>query len=130
MTDWEKTYHELQRINWITLLILATACFFLADDSTTFGLILGGVLAIFNFGFLQSTVRNAFPSENKIRINKALVVIKAFFRLFVFGLILFILITRGLVEPIGLTIGLSTVVISIVCFGISKARKSKVEGVA
>lgn len=128
MTEWEKTYHELKRINWITLLILASACYLLADNSTTLGLISGGFLSIANFSFLQSTVRNAFPLEGDIKINKAFVIIKAFSRLLILGIILFILITHGLLDTLGLTIGLSTVVISIISFGINRARKSKIEG--
>ena len=128
MTDWDRTYKELKTRNWIILLILATAGFFLASDSLTLGIILGGFITIANFSFLQHTIRLAFPAENTGKISKSVVILKSFLRLMGLGVILFFLITRGLVDAIGLTLGLSTVVISIVSFGISRARKTRIEG--
>jgi hypothetical protein len=128
VTDWDRTYQELKTRNWIILLILAIAGFFMASSSFTLGIILGGFITIANFSFLQHTIRLAFPTENTGKISKSLVMLKSFLRLSGLGVILFILITRGLVDAIGLTLGLSTVVISIVSFGLSRARKARIEG--
>ena len=90
---------------------------------------MGGFITIANFSFLQHTIRQAFPTDISGKISKSLVILKSFLRLMGLGVIIFILITRGLVDAIGLTLGLSTVVISIVSFGISRARKTRIEGV-
>ena len=89
---------------------------------------MGGFITIANFSFLQHTIRLAFTKDNRGKISKSAVIIKSFLRLMGLGIIIFILIARGLVDPIGLTLGLSTVVISIVSFGISRARKTRIEG--
>jgi len=49
---------------------------------------------------------------------------KYYFRLLVMGVIIYLLITRGLVDPLGLAVGLSTVVIGIIIFGINRAWKT------
>lgn len=127
MTDWERTYNDLKKRNWIVLLILASSCFLLFENSLTFGVISGGFISIANFSFLQSTVRNLFPGESGIRAKKAILIMKIFFRLFILGVVIYILITRG-VNAVGFTIGFSTIVISIVSFGISMAMKTGIEG--
>ncbi|MBN1848215.1 MAG: ATP synthase subunit I [Deltaproteobacteria bacterium] len=130
MDDWDRTYESIKRLNWTVLLILSSAGYFFLGHTMTLGIILGGFIIIANFGFFQSTVKRSFPSDGMIKINKFLIIIESFIRLLLLGAIIFILITRGLIDPIGLTIGLSTVVLSIVSYGISNAWKSRIGGVS
>jgi hypothetical protein len=90
--------------------------------------ILGGFISIANFSFLQFTVRNAFTGESGIKVKKAILMFKSFLRLFILGAVIYFLITRGIVNPVGFTIGFSTIVISIVSFGISRALRTGIEG--
>ena len=129
MTDWDQTYESLKRRNWFILLILASISYFLMSHSMTLGIILGGFIIIVNFSFLQSTIRKSFPPDGSLKTKKFPLMIKSFFRLLILSVIIYVLITRGWVNPIGLTIGLSIVVLSIVSYGISKAKKSSIEGV-
>ena len=128
MAEWDKLYQELSRRNWLILLMLSTASYFFMSRSFTLGIILGGFVIIANFSFLQSTIKKAFHPEELVRTRKAILIMKAFFRLLFLGGIIYLLITRGLVNPIGLTIGLSIIVFSIVSVGIYNARKLSTEG--
>ena len=91
--------------------------------SFTTGIILGGLIIIANFHVFQHTFRSVFSPEGVMKTTKVSVIVKFYFRLLVLGIIIYFLITRGGVDPVGLTIGLSTVVISIVSFGIKRAFK-------
>jgi len=122
--DWEKTYKDISKRNWITLLILSTFSFFLMSRLLTTGIIVGGLIVIFNFDLLQHTMRRAFPSGEELKTKKIFLIGKSYFRLLALGIIVYLLIRLEVVDPIGLTIGLSTVVFSIVSFGISCAFKT------
>ncbi len=93
--------------------------------SFTTGIILGGLIIIANFHVFQHTFRRVFSPEGVMKTTnmKMSVIVKFYLRLLGLGIIIYILITRGWVDPVGLTIGLSTVVISIVSFGIKSAFK-------
>jgi hypothetical protein len=121
--DWEKVYGDLRRLNWFILLALGIISYFLMRHSFTTGIILGGLIIIANFHVFQHTFRSMFPPEGVVKTTKVSVIVKYYFRLLVLGIIIYFLITRGGVDPVGLTIGLSTVVISIVSFGIKRAFK-------
>jgi hypothetical protein len=121
MMDWKLTYRVLKKRNWIILLLLSGTSYFLANRAVTLGVILGGLTIIANFGVLQHTVRRAFSPDGVMEATKWSILVKTYARLFVLGIIIFVLITRGLVDPIGLGIGLSTVVFSIISYGIQRA---------
>jgi hypothetical protein len=88
------------------------------------GVILGGLITIANFSLLQHTIRGVFSSRGFDASAKVSIVAKYYLRLFGLGVILFVLITRGWVDPVGLAVGLSTVVFSIVGLGINMALKT------
>jgi hypothetical protein len=119
--DWKTVYEDLKVQNWIILLILSSISYFLLSPSRTLGTILGGFLIIANFKVFQHTIRNAFSPDGLLVSRKISIIAKYYFRLLVMGVIIFVLINKGLVDPVGLALGLSTVVISIVIFGIGMA---------
>jgi len=116
--DWEILSKALRTQNWITLLILGSASFFLMNVTFTLGIILGGLIIIANFYVLQRTIRFAFSSDGFMRTKKTSIITKYYFRIMVMGAVIYILITKGWVDPIGLIVGLSIVVINIVSIGI------------
>ena len=124
--DWDELYRDLKMRSLIILLILASISYFLMSNSITAGIILGGLIIIINFDILQSVVRRAFPADGEIKAKKISLIAKTYFRLLVLGAIIYFLITHVRVDPLGLTVGLSTVVFSIVSFGISSALKTNI----
>jgi len=122
--DWEKLFKEFQTHCWIILIVLAGGSFFFMSPKFTLGTILGGLLAIANFNVLQHTIRKAFAPDGVMMNNKMTIIVKYYGRLFILGLLIFVLITNGWVEAIGLAVGLSTVVFCIIYFGIRAAWKT------
>jgi hypothetical protein len=121
--DWKTLYSHLSTRNWFILLLMSSISFFVMSNSLTLGIILGGLVIIVNFNILQHTVHSAFSPEG-IMTGKMTVIFKYYMRLLALGVIIYMLITNGWVDPVGLAIGLSTVVISIISFGISRAWKT------
>ena len=122
--DWQKAYGDLKKLNWFTLLIMSLISYFLLSQSLTLGIILGGFIIIANFSLLQHTIRRGFSSEGVMSTTKFFIIVKYYFRLLALGIVIAFLIKRGWVDPVGLALGLSTVVISIVSFGIKRALKT------
>ncbi len=75
------------------------------------GIILGGLIVTVNFHLLYRTLKKAFTPGRLLSPN--IILAKYYIRFIVSGLIIFILISRHIVNPIGLFIGLSVVVVSI-----------------
>jgi len=121
--DWEEVYRDLKKRNWIILLVLSTISALLMSHTVTLGVILGGLIIIVNFNILQHTIRGAFPSEKVVKNRKSILIIKGHFRLLALGAVIYFILKLGMVDPIGLTVGLSTVVFGIVSLGISRAFK-------
>ena len=122
--DWESLVKQLRAQNWIILMILGTASFFLMSSTFTLGIILGGLIIIANFNVLQHTVRSSFSPDGVMKNNKLAIVAKYYFRLAILAVIIYTLITNGWVNPIGLAIGLSIVVFSIISIGIRAVWKT------
>jgi hypothetical protein len=60
-----------------------------------------------------------------MRKGKFSIIIKSYLRLLALGAIIYILIDKGLVDPIGLAVGVSTILFSIVSLGIILIVKTK-----
>ncbi len=121
--DWEILSNKLRTQNWIILLILGTASFFGFPPRFTLGIILGGLIIIANFNLLQLTIRKCFSPEGVLNSRKMSIIIKSYLRLLAMGIVIYLLVGYSLVDPVGLAIGLSIVVISITSIGIRAAWK-------
>lgn len=125
MNNWDQIYSDLKRRGWIIFLILTSVGYLFMSRSFTLGIILGGIIIILNFGFLQSTIIKAFQDNPGIRGKKPLLMVKSFLRLFILGGIIFTLLKYELADPVGLAIGLSIIFFSIVSLGISSAWRTR-----
>ena len=123
--DWEKIYKDLRRRNWIILLLFSSISFFLLDNSLTLGIILGGLIIILNFRLFQNTIRRAFSSEGIMNGAKIIIILKYYIRLLALAIIVYLFIAKGGIDPVGLAIGLSTVVVSIISLGITRVLKAQ-----
>lgn len=125
--DWRRLYRELRTLNWFILLVLSLGGYVFLSNSQTTGIILGGLIIMINFSVLQHTICGAFALDGAMRKGKAAIITKVYLRLLGLGAILYFLIARGLVDPVGLAIGLSTTVFGIVTIGIQKAIRMNEE---
>jgi hypothetical protein len=78
----------------------------------TLGILSGGLIVTINFHLLARTLRNALTPPHLSSHN--VVIAKYYVRFIVSGLIIFFLISQHIVNPLGLFVGLSVVVASIV----------------
>jgi hypothetical protein len=122
--DWEKTYGDLRMLNWFSLLVMSLISYFFMSRSLTLGIVLGGFIVIANFWVFQRSIRRGFLSEGTVRTTSFFVVAKYFLRLSVLAIIIALSVKCRWIDPVGLAFGLSTVVISIVSFGIRRALRS------
>ena len=121
--EWKIIYEEIRIKNWIVLLILSSAGYFLLSPNQTFGIIMGGLLIIANFKVFQRSIQKAFSPDGLLKKSNIAIIIRYYVRLLVLGAIMAIMIGKGWADPVGLAIGLSTVVIGIYAMGIRMAMK-------
>lgn len=125
--DWKTLYRELRILNWVILLVLSSLSFAFWGRAQSIGVLVGGLVIIANFGFLQHTISRAFFMDGTMSKGKASIITKYYFRLLGLGLVLYLLVGRGHVDPVGMAVGLSTIPLSIVIVGIQKAIRLKNE---
>ena len=121
--EWQRFHNVLRMLNWVVLLCFSLVSYFSMSPFWTTGVLLGGLIAIGNFTVLQRTVRRAFSPEGIHQGARFSIVGKYYLRLLALGVVLCVLISEGWIDPLGLAVGLSTVVLSIVGLGISLALR-------
>ena len=99
------------RSNWILFLAASILGFMLLPADFAKGVLFGGLLVTVNFHLLARTLRKALTPPHLSSHN--LVIAKYFLRFIGSGFIIFVLIAGNYVNPVGLVIGLSVVVVSI-----------------
>jgi hypothetical protein len=101
----------ITRSNWLLFGAASVASIFLLPREFTFGIIAGGLIVTINFHLLSRTLKKALSPPHLVSHN--VVLAKYYFRFVVSGVVIFLLIYEKLVNPLGLIIGLSVVVASI-----------------
>ena len=100
------------RTNWILFAAASIIGFILFPANYARGLFFGGLLVTVNFHLLARTLRTDLTPPHLSSHN--VVIAKYFLRFIVSGFIIFVLIAGHFVHPVGLIIGLSVVVFSII----------------
>lgn len=101
----------MTRANWVLLVAASLGGLMLASREFAWGIIAGGLIVTVNFHLLYRTLKGALTPP--YISSHHVVLAKYYLRFMVSGLIIFILISKQWVNPIGLFIGLSVVVVSI-----------------
>ena len=99
------------RSNWILFVGISILGFLLLPAAFARGIFFGGLLVTMNFHLLAKTLKKAFTPPHLSSHN--VVIAKYYLRFIGSGFIIFILIAGNYVNPLGLIIGLSVVVFSI-----------------
>jgi hypothetical protein len=100
------------RTNWILFGVASIIGFMLFPANYAKGVLFGGLLVTVNFHLLARTLKTALSPPHLSSHN--VVIAKYFLRFIVSGFIIFVLIAGHFVHPVGLIIGLSVVVFSII----------------
>ncbi|SDL70798.1 ATP synthase I chain [Geoalkalibacter ferrihydriticus] len=117
MSDSDREFlSRLAQRNWIILLGLVALSLLWRSAMLTSGILAGGVLALAGFWWLHRGLQQilAQPSPQTARAFQ----VRYFLRMGALGIILYFLIARLGVHPVGLALGLSVVVINIFCTAI------------
>lgn len=99
------------RSNWILFAVISILGFLLLPADFARGMLFGGLLVTINFHLLAKTLKRALTPPHLSSHN--VVIAKYYLRFIGSGFIIFILIAGNYVDPLGLIIGLSVVVLSI-----------------
>ena len=107
----EQLLGDLARRNWVVLAALVLLSLLWRSVPVTLGVLAGGLVAIGGYLWLQHSLKRviAEPSRHSARSFK----ISYFIRLGCLAAILLLLIAVAGVDPVGLAVGLSVVVINI-----------------
>ena len=99
------------RSNWTLFMVISILGFLLLPADFARGMLFGGLLVTMNFHLLAKTLKKALTPPHLSSHN--LIIAKYFLRFIGSGFIIFILIAGNYVNPLGLIVGLSVVVFSI-----------------
>jgi MFS superfamily sulfate permease-like transporter len=112
---------KLEILNWIILGLFVLISLLFWTFPFTLGILLGGLISIVNFFWLKRDLRAVF--SNLTGRAKSAIMFRYYLRFFVSAVVIFFIISRTIVDVMGLLIGLSIVVINIVLtllMGVSK----------
>jgi len=109
------------RTNWILFAVASAMGFLLMPADFAGGILCGGLLVTANFHLLARTLKKALTPPHLTSHN--VVIAKYFIRFVASGFIIFILIAGHFVNPLGLIIGLSVVVFSIMLATLCELKK-------
>jgi len=106
--------------NWALFGVVTLSSFVLAPTRFAMGVLAGGLIVTTNFQLLYRSLREALtpPHQTNVRV----VLGKYYIRFLVSAVIIFILIAGRLVNPLGLIIGLSVVVASMIIATLNEIR--------
>ena len=122
--EWDSLYKKLKVLNLGVLLVLTSVSYFVMSHAFTVGIVIGGLIALTSFHMLQRTIHEGFAPERATKKRKkASIIVKLYLRLGVIGILIYLVITRQWAHPVGLAVGLSIVVVSIVVLGLLSIRK-------
>ena len=111
----------ITRANWILFAFASTLGFLLMPVDFAVGILCGGLLVTANFHLLARTLRKELTPPHLTPHN--FVIAKYFLRFIASGFIIFVLIAGHIVNPLGLIIGLSVVVFSIMLATLCEIKK-------
>jgi len=111
----------ITRTNWILFFTVSVLGFILATPDFAKGIVFGGLLVTVNFHLLSRTLKKSLTPP--YLSSHTSIITKYYIRFIASGIILFLLIAGHYVDPLGLFVGLSIVVASIVLATMSELTK-------
>ncbi len=116
MQNIHKVVDFVTKTNWLLILSGGIAGLMAAPDKFTLGIILGGLIVAINFHLLKGTLKKMFDPEIVMEQRRSIVfniMVKYYIRFAVCAIIIYLLLSKQIVHPLGLVTGLSVVVASV-----------------
>ncbi|MDW7772924.1 MAG: ATP synthase subunit I [Desulfobulbaceae bacterium] len=119
---------SVQQFNWLLLAVLIGGCWYLYTWQLAQSVLIGGVLANASFFLLRRDINQFMTNLSQAgmnwqavkKIEKIRFFLKFYGRLALLAVIIYVLITRVPIDIIGLVIGLSTIMFSVITVVLSK----------
>ena len=121
MDTQERILSFVTRTNWILFSSASVVGLITAPPEFARGIIFGGMLVTLNFHLLAKTLKKALTPSRLASPNAVLA--KYYIRFIASGFIIFVLIAGHFVNPVGLVLGLSVVVASIILATLREVKK-------
>ncbi len=115
----------ITRANWVLFALTSMLGLVLASPEFARGIIFGGLIVTVNFHMLSRTINKALTPPVKASHNSML--IKYYLRFVISGFILYLLVSNHYVNPLGLFVGISIVVASILVATMFEIKKTIVK---
>ena len=115
MQELQKVVNFITTANWLLLLFGGIIGLMVTPMKFAMGIILGGLIVAINFHLLKHTLKNMFRPEVVSEQGRSVVsnvLVKYYIRFAISGILIFLLISKHIVHPLGLLAGLSVVVAS------------------
>ena len=116
MRDLQKLIDFVTRTNWFLFVAVSLIGLIIAPAKVALGITLGGLIVAINFHLLKNTLKNMFRPEVVLERGRSIVgniLIKYYIRFVISAALILVLISKNIVHPLGLLVGLSVVVASI-----------------
>jgi hypothetical protein len=107
--------------NWILFVVASFVGFVWLPKLFAWGIMAGGLIVTINFHLLWRTLKKAFIPERLV--SHHVIIAKYYMRFIISAFILSILISQHWVDPLGLFVGLSIVVTSIMLATLCEFKK-------
>lgn len=111
----------VRRTNWVLFGVACLAAYLLAGPTFLLGIVCGGFIVTFNFALMARTLRKAFTPPHVASVSSVLA--KYYLRFAISGILIFLLISKRIVDPLGLIAGLSIVMISFILAALREITK-------
>jgi hypothetical protein len=121
LTIQQRLVRFVTRSNWILLIAVSLIGLMAAPVDFAMGIAFGGLIVTVNFHSLAKTLKGALAPP--YLDSHKVVIAKYYIRFIISGALIFVLISQHIVNPLGLFIGLSVVVASIVMATVSELTK-------
>ncbi len=112
----------VSRANWVVFILFLMASPYVPLAGFTLGVVCGGLLVTFNFHLAYRSLRRSFHGGRPPAF--AVVMAKHYLRFLMTGVVIFLLISNGVGNPLGLLLGLSVVVVSLLAASVLEAWRS------
>jgi len=116
MRDLQKLIDFVTRTNWFLFVTVSLIGMIIAPEKVALGITLGGLIVAINFHLLKNTLKTMFRPEVVLERGRSVVgnvLIKYYIRFGISAALILVLISKNIVHPLGLLLGLSVVVASI-----------------
>jgi hypothetical protein len=121
VTTQQRILNFVSYSNWLLLIVASAIGFSHFSFKVGLGIATGGLVVTINFHLLYRTLKKALTPPHIASVRG--VIAKYYFRFFITAIIIFMLLMSKHVDPMGLIVGLSVVVASMMLATLNEVRQ-------